>query len=65
MIKKFTTELSEEWYILMPNKAAAKLTNDGVGVSYNSEKNTIEKFQTLESFEAKCLTLGIELEKEL
>ena len=65
MIKKFTTELEEEWYILMPNKAAAKLTNDGVGVSYNSEKNTIEKFQTLESFEAKCLTLGIELEKEL
>ena len=65
MIKKFTTELSEEWYILMPSKAAAKLTNDGVGVSYNSDKNTIEKLQTLESFEAKCLTLGIELESEI
>jgi len=65
MIKKFKTELSEEWYILMPNKAAAKLTNDGVGVSYNSEKNTIETFQTLESFEAKCLTLGIELNEEI
>ena len=65
MIKKFTTKLSEEWYILTPSKAAAKLTNDGVGVSYNSEKNNIETFQTLESFEAKCLTLNIKLEEEL
>ena len=65
MITKFTTELEEEWYILMPHKAAAKLTNDGVGVSYNSEKNTIEKFQTLESFETKCLFLGIELIEEI
>jgi len=65
MITKFTTELKEEWYILMPHKSAAKLTNNGVGVSYNSEKNTIETFQTLESFEAKCLTLNIELEEEI
>ena len=60
MITKFTTELSEEWYILTPSKSAAKLTNDGVGVSYNSDKNTLESFQTLESFEAKCLILGID-----
>ena len=65
MIKKFTTELSEEWYILTPSSVGAKLTNNGVGVSYNSDKNTIETFQTLESYEAKCLTLGIELEKEI
>ena len=65
MITKFTTELKEEWYILMPHKAAAKLTNNGVGVSYSSEKNTIETFKTLESFESKCLTLNIELEEEL
>ena len=63
MIKKFKTELSEEWYILMPNKAAAKLTNDGVGVSYNSDKNTIETFQTLESFEARCIELNIILDE--
>tara|TARA_R110000765_G_scaffold53454_3_gene107181 strand:+ start:1743 stop:1934 length:192 start_codon:yes stop_codon:yes gene_type:complete len=63
MITKFKTELSEEWYILMPNKAAAKLTNDGVGVSYNSDKNTIETFQTLEDYEARCIELNIILDE--
>jgi len=47
----------------MPNKAAAKLTNDGVGVSYNRDKNTIETFQTLEDYEDRCIELNIILDE--
>jgi len=61
----YKTELSEEWYILTPINIGGKLINNGVGISYNEYLNEIEKFKTLEDYEARCIELNIILDEEL